>query len=195
MYYISNRATIVAADVDGFRDGKNDGMTEEKYTEELDADIVWEYDMIAELDVFPHNLAAGSPLVIGDLLFTVTGAGVDEGHINLPSPASPTFIALDKNTGELVWESILGSDAVLHGSWSNPAYGVVDGQPQITFPGGDGWLYTYEPTTGKLLWKFDLNPKDSVWNWGAEAPATTSSRRRSSTTPLLPGRRSGSRAR
>ena len=32
VYYISNRATIVAADVDGFRDGKNDGMTEEKYS-------------------------------------------------------------------------------------------------------------------------------------------------------------------
>ena len=141
-------------------------MTDEQYREEFDADVVWEYDMIGELDVFPHNLAAGSPLVVGDLLFTVTGAGVDEGHINLPSPASPAFIALDKNTGELVWESIDSADAVLHGSWSNPAYGVVDGQPQVAFPGGDGWLYTYEPATGALLWKFDLNPKDSVWELG-----------------------------
>ncbi|MDE2978229.1 MAG: PQQ-binding-like beta-propeller repeat protein, partial [Acidobacteriota bacterium] len=122
VYYVSNRATVVAVDVDGFRDGVNDGMTDEQYRQELDADIVWEYDMIGELDVFPHNLAAGSPLVIGDLLFTVTGAGVDEGHINLPSPASPAFIALDKNTGELVWESLDSSDAVLHGSWSNPGY-------------------------------------------------------------------------
>ncbi|MDE2922335.1 MAG: PQQ-binding-like beta-propeller repeat protein [Acidobacteriota bacterium] len=166
VYYVSNRATVVAVDVDGFRDGVNDGMTDEQYRQELDADIVWEYDMIAELDVFPHNLAAGSPLVIGDLLFTVTGAGVDEGHINLPSPASPAFIALNKNTGELVWESLDSSDAVLHGSWSNPGYGVVDGQPQIAFPGGDGWLYTYEPATGNLLWKFDLNPKDSIWELG-----------------------------
>ena len=166
VYYISNRATIVAVDVDGFHDGKNDGMTDEQYQTEVDADVVWEYDMIAELDVFPHNLASGSPVIVGDLLFTVTGNGVDEGHINIPSPAAPTFIALNKNTGELVWESILGSDAILHGSWSNPAYGVVDGQPQVAFPGGDGWLYTFEPATGKLLWSFDLNPKGSVWELG-----------------------------
>lgn len=166
IYYVSNRATIVAADVAGFLDGKNDGITDEQYQTEVDADIVWEYDMIADLDVFPHNLASGSPVIVGDLLFTVTGNGVDEGHINIPSPAAPTFIALNKNTGELVWESILGSDAILHGSWSNPAYGEVDGQPQVAFPGGDGWLYTFEPSTGKLLWKFDLNPKDSVWRLG-----------------------------
>ena len=34
-------------------------------------DVVWTYDMIGELDVFPHNLAASSPLVVGDLVFTV----------------------------------------------------------------------------------------------------------------------------
>ena len=45
--------------------------------------------MIGELDVFPHNLAAGSPLLVGDLIFTVTGHGVDEGHVNIPSPRAP----------------------------------------------------------------------------------------------------------
>jgi outer membrane protein assembly factor BamB len=122
--------------------------------------------MIAELDVFPHNLAAGNPLIVGDLLFTVTGNGVDEGHVNIPSPAAPSFIALDKNTGKLVWESALPGDAILHGTWSNPSYGEVGGTPQVVFPGGDGWLYSFEPKTGHLLWKFDLNPKDSVWELG-----------------------------
>jgi outer membrane protein assembly factor BamB len=28
---------------------------------------------------------------------------------------------------------------------------------------GDGWVRGYEAKTGKLLWEFDLNPKDSVW--------------------------------
>ena len=28
---------------------------------------------------------------------------------------------------------------------------------------GDGWVRGYEAQTGKKLWEFDLNPKDSVW--------------------------------
>jgi outer membrane protein assembly factor BamB len=39
----------------------------------------------------------------------------------------------------------------------------VDGLAQIVFPGGDGWLYGFNARTGEKLWKFDLNPKDSVW--------------------------------
>ena len=55
---------------------------------------------------------------------------------------------------------------MLHGQWSSPAYGVIAGRPQVIFGGGDGWCYSYEPKTGKLLWKFDLNPKDSKWVLG-----------------------------
>jgi outer membrane protein assembly factor BamB len=32
---------------------------------------------------------------------------------------------------------------------------VVDGRPQVAFPGGDGWVYSFEPTTGRLIWKFN----------------------------------------
>ncbi len=167
LYYVSNRAEVICADTEGFRDGENDGpYTDETETSEIDEDIIWKLDMIGELDVFPHNLAAGSPLLVGDLIFTVTGNGVDEGHINIPSPAAPSFIAIDKNTGELVWENAAPGNKILHGSWSNPAYGVIGGKPQVIFPGGDGWLYSFEPETGKLIWKFDMNPKDSKWELG-----------------------------
>jgi outer membrane protein assembly factor BamB len=167
VYYVSNRAEVVCADTEGFRDGANDGPhVAETQTGEIDADFVWIYDMIGELDVFPHNLAAGSPLVVGDLLFTVTGNGVDETHTNIPSPLSPSFIALDKNTGKLVWENALPGESILHGTWSNPAYAVVQGRAQAVFAGGDGWLYAFEPRTGKLLWKFNLNPKGTQWALG-----------------------------
>lgn len=167
LYYVSNRAEVIAADVDGFRDGQNDGpVTDEANTSEIDEDVLWKLDMIGELDVFPHNLAAGSPLVVGDLLFTVTGNGVDEGHVNLPVPLAPSFIAVNKNTGELVWESAAPDDHILHGQWSNPTYGVAGGREQVVFPGGDGWLYSFVPETGELIWKFDANPKDSKWELG-----------------------------
>jgi outer membrane protein assembly factor BamB len=167
LYYVSNRAELICADVDGFRDGENDGPFEDEAGKsEIDEDVIWKLDMIGELDVFPHNLAAGSPLLVGDLIFTVTGNGVDEGHINIPSPAAPSFIAVNKKTGKLVWENAAPATKILHGSWSNPSYGVIGGTPQVLFPGGDGVLYSFEPESGKLLWKFDMNPKDSVWELG-----------------------------
>ena len=167
VYYVSNRAEVIAADVKGFRDGKNNPpYTEEEHQSEIDEDIIWKFDLIGELDVFPHNLAAGSPLIVGDLLFVITGQGVDEGHFNVPIPLAPSFVALNKKTGELVWENAEPGKKVLHGSWSNPSYGVFGGQGQVLFPGGDGWLRAFEPKSGKELWKFDLNPKGSKWELG-----------------------------
>ena len=99
IYYISNEAHIVCLDARGFKDGENNGpFVDEEFTDDNAGDIIWSYDMIGELDVFPHNLATGSPLIIGDVLYTVTSNGVDEGHVNIPSPFSPDFIAVDKNT-------------------------------------------------------------------------------------------------
>ena len=167
IYYVSNQAHVVCADAEGFKDGENDGpFTDEADTGKMAGDIIWTYDMIGELDVFPHNLATGSPLVVGDMLYTVTSNGVDEGHVNVPSPFSPNFIALNKNTGELVWESVVVGENVLHGSWTNPAYAEVNGRGQVIFPGGNGVLYSLDAASGDIVWEFDLNPKDSEWSLG-----------------------------
>jgi outer membrane protein assembly factor BamB len=164
LYYVSNRAELIAADTEGFLDGENDGpfKTETEATP-IDEDIVWKLDMIGDLDVFPHNLAAGNPLVIGDLIYLMTANGVDEGHINIPSPQAPSFIAVNKKTGELVWESALPGNGILHGQWSNPAFGSAGGRDQVVFAAGDGWVYSLDPKTGKLIWKFDGNPKDAKY--------------------------------
>lgn len=165
VYYISNRCTVVCADVNGFANG-NQGYQKERYQDPTDVDIIWEYDLIAEQDVFPHNMSAGCPLIIGDILYTVTANGVDESHINLPSPSAPSFVALDKKTGKLLWKSNLPGKNVMHGQWSNPSYAEIDGVRQILFPGGDGWLYSFVPETGELIWKFDGNPKWTKYELG-----------------------------
>jgi outer membrane protein assembly factor BamB len=36
---------------------------------------------------------------------------------------------------------------------------VVNGKPQVIFPGGDCFLYSFEPDNGKLIWKFNCDPK------------------------------------
>ena len=188
LWYVSNRCEVICADTEGFLDGKNDGVQDEKYKGKNDADVIWRLDMIRALNVFPHNLATCSPLIVGDTLFVITSNGVDEGHINIPQPAAPSFLALDKKTGKVLWSSNLPSvrlvearasgktvsieklkdqgKILMHGQWSNPVYAEPNGKPQIIFPGGDGWIYAFEPRTGKLLWKFDCNPKASVYRLG-----------------------------
>ncbi len=167
LYYVSNRCELICADTDGFLDGENDGpMTSEKYNEKEDADIVWVLDMIEELGVFPHNLATSSPVVVGDLVYLLTSNGVDEGHLNLPAPQAPAFIAVNRTSGEVVWERSDPGRNTLHGQWSSPSYGIVGGQPQIVFAGGDGWAYGFEPLKGEPLWKYNLNPPDAKYVLG-----------------------------
>ena len=163
VYYVSNRAEVVCLEAGS-------------------GDVIWSYDMVAELDVFPHNLATGSPLVIGDTLCTVTGNGVDEGHVNIPSPAAPNFIALDTKTGTLRWENAVVGEAVLHGHWTNPAYAEVEGRGQVIVPGGDGVVYGLDAETGDVIWKFDCNPKDARWELGGRGTRNNILRRRSSMT-------------
>lgn len=176
LYVATNRCELMCIDVEGFYDGENDGpYKDEVDTEEADADIIWSLDMIDELGVFPHNLATSSPVIHGDLILLVTSNGVDEAHLEVPSPRAPCFIAVNKNTGELVWEDnspALDSkapapfDNILHGQWGSPAVGTVNGQTQVYMPGGDGVLYAYDIESGDLVWWFDLNPKTSTWELG-----------------------------
>ena len=162
---MSNRGEVVAVDIQGFRDnGENDGpFKDEKQTRETDADIIWRYDMMDELGVFQHNMANSSPVVHENLIYVSTSNGQDESHVNVPSPKSPAIIALDKTTGKLVWEDASPGANILHGQWSSPAVGKIGDTFQVVIGQGDGWVRSYEAKTGKKLWEFDMNPKDSVW--------------------------------
>lgn len=167
LYYTSNRCEVVCLDVNGFANG-NDGFQKEKYQDKTDGDVIWSYDMMDQLKVFPHNMTDCSPLIIGDLVFIITANGVDENHVNIPHPEAPSFICLSRQSGRLLWKSNLPGRAIMHGQWANPTYAVLGGKPQVLFPGGDGWLYGLEPETGKLLWKFDANPKSSKYELGGK---------------------------
>src|SRR5215203_6326548 len=164
VYYVSNRAELMCLDTQGFRDKENDGpVTDEKLTGEANADVVWKFDMIEEVGSLPHNLANSSPVSHGDLIYVSTSNGQDESHVNVPSPKAPAIIAVNKKTGKLAWEDNSVGEKILHGQWSSPAVGKVGDTVQVIVGQGDGWVRSYEATTGKKLWEFDLNPKDSVW--------------------------------
>ena len=171
LWFVSNRGEVVCLDTEGFSDGENDGPVKDEPRGENEADVVWRYDMMRLLGVFPHNQFCCSVTAAGDVLLVGTSNGVDERHTDPPAPAAPSFIALDRRSGKLLWKDASPGRNILHGQWSSPAYGVFEGVPQAIFAGGDGWVYSFDLRAiregeTKMLWWFDANPKKSVWNLG-----------------------------
>jgi outer membrane protein assembly factor BamB len=136
-----------------------------------EADVVWSLDMMKELGVSQHNMCTCAPTAWGDRLFICTSNGLDERHTTAPKPDAPSFLALDKHTGKILWSDNSPGANIQHGQWSSAAVGVLGGVPQVIFPGGDGWVYSFHAEKwegGKpiLLWKFDTNPKEAVLELG-----------------------------
>ncbi|MCG8450589.1 MAG: PQQ-binding-like beta-propeller repeat protein [Pirellulales bacterium] len=171
LWFVTSRGEVCCLDTEGFYDDENDGpFTQEAYPVQEEADVVWTYDMMKELGISQHNMCSCSVTAAGDILFVNTSNGVDVEHNYIPAPEAPSFFAMDKNTGEVLWTDSSPGLNILHGQWSSPTYGVLGGQPQVIFAGGDGWVYSFDPVgeggASKLLWKFDANPKLSVWELG-----------------------------
>ena len=148
LFYVSNRAVLICCST---ADGKPK----------------WSLDMRKELGISPHQGSASSPLVVGDLVFVVTGQGSDVKKHKVMNPQAPSFIAVDKATGKVKWQDSSPGSNIFAGSWSSPAYGVIEGRAQVIFPGGDGWLYSFDPPTGKLLWKFNCKAHEKLDAQGA----------------------------
>src|SRR5262249_49042062 len=134
-----------------------------------DADIVWRYDMIEELGVFPHNATFTAPLILGDLVYLKTCNGMDRTHSSIPYPQSPSLIAVNRKTGELAGADDAGiGPRILHASWGSPSAGKVHGTNLIFFGGGDGFCYAVnaEPVMEngerllKKVWWADCNPQE-----------------------------------
>jgi outer membrane protein assembly factor BamB len=167
LWFVTSRCEVRCLDADGFLDGTNDGETSEgEDATTQDADVIWVVDMMKDLGVSPHNMSSCSITAAGDVIFVCTSNGIDEEHKFVPAPEAPSFLAMDKNTGKVLWTDNSPGKNIHHGQWSSPAYAEIDGQPQVIFGGGDGWVYSFDPRGGddgksRLLWKFDTNPKDA----------------------------------
>ena len=149
LYYVTNRCEVRCLDIHG------DGNKHAK--------LIWKFDMMEEVGSQPHNMSNSSPVSYGDLIFVSTSNGQDESHVHIPSPRAPSIIAVNKQTGKLAWEDNSVGDRILHGQWSSAAVGKIGDVVQAVIGQGDGWVRGYEALSGKKLWEFDLNPKDSVW--------------------------------
>lgn len=181
VYLVTSRCEVICLDINGQADGNDGPFTDEAgyFAKDTgkppgkigpkDADIVWVYDMMDELGVFPHNASNSSPLIVGDLVYVCTSNGQDWTHVNIPSPLSPSYVALNKKTGELAGEDEAGiGPRIFHGQWSSPSTGKVNGKDLVFCGGGDGVLYALDPVPVKgddtsllkKVWWFDCNPAE-----------------------------------
>jgi outer membrane protein assembly factor BamB len=181
VYVVTSRCELICLDVNGLANGNDGPFTDEaQYVVKdtgkppakigpKDADIIWVYDMIDELGVFPHNASNSSPLIVGDLVYVCTSNGQDWTHSNIPSPLSPSLVAVNKKTGKLAGEDDASiGPRIFHGQWSSPSTGTVNGKPLVFFGGGDGWCYAFDPQPSgaadsahlKTVWKYDCNPPE-----------------------------------
>lgn len=180
LWFVTNRGEVVCLDTAGFSDGENDGpFTTERpdnpdvpWQEDREADVVWKFDMMKELGVRQLHRATCAPTIWGDVLFICTSNAVGDDGVKFPASEAPSFMAMDKRSGKVLWTDNAPGRNILQGQWSSPAAGVFDGVPQVLFGGGDGWLYSFRADRwgdGKpeFLWKFDGNPKDAVFQLGS----------------------------
>jgi outer membrane protein assembly factor BamB len=106
------------------------------------------------------------------MILVNTSNGVHEDHRTIPAPQAPSFVCMNRHTGEIYWTDNSPGANILHGQWSSPTVAIVEGVPQVIFGGGDGWVYAFRADTWKdgqpeLLWKFDINEKDAKLELGS----------------------------
>jgi outer membrane protein assembly factor BamB len=175
LYIVGPRGDVLCLDRNGQTDG-NDGpfMKEAAYMEapdyalqKTDGDILWEFNLVREAGVVPHDVCGSSPLLLGDHLYVCTSNGQDTRHKYIVKPEAPALIALDKETGRLAAVEAEGiSKRTFHGNWSSPVAATANGKPIVVFGGGDGILYAFKPVSRadgpprrlEKLWQVDCNP-------------------------------------
>jgi len=181
VYVVSNRCEVLCLDLQGMADGNQGPYTDEGrhmvaagqtplQPGPKDADVLWVYDMYAEVGSRPHNASNCSVLLVGDLLYVCTSNGVDWEHLRVSNPAAPTLIVLNKKTGKLVAKDDfrIGPD-IIHGQWSSPTLGRVGGRDLVFQGAGNGCVYAVEaldpaaspekPLTLQTVWKFNGQPE------------------------------------
>ena len=140
VYVVTNRCEVVCLDA-------------------TDADIVWRFDMLHGLGVYPRYQTSSAVLIVGDRLYATTSNSVDWTGHHTPAPDAPALVCLDKRTGKLLTEEKSGiSRRTFTSNWSSPSHGRFNGKDLVVFGGGDGWCYGFDLDLNEV-WRYDCNPR------------------------------------
>ena len=147
-------------------------------------DILWVLEM-KDFGVHTHDAGSGTPLIIGNHVWVTTShsQGLRPAHAQIKDPEEyaqalerglnenpvPNIVVADKMNGRLLaWDRTKPLE-VYHGQWGSLAAGDVDGETQVFWGDGYGFMhgfaipeipegYTGEPLDLERLWWADGNP-------------------------------------
>lgn len=182
VYVVTNRGEVACLDVHGLSNGNQGPYMDEarhmtpqnsKLLElgELDADILWLFDLTKDAGIWSHDGAHTSILIHGPHLYLNTATGVDNTHKKIRTPDAPSLVVLDKKTGAyLARENEGNASNIFHCTWSAPSMTKVNGKETVWFAGGDGIIYGYDPIPHsthisdhplslKRVWRYDFDPE------------------------------------
>ena len=98
----------------------------------------------------PLHGNGSSPILAGDkLIFSADGV------------RNPALIALDKNSGQLLWKQIRRTAANRKFSFATPSVFTINGRRQIVSP-ASGAVIAYAPADGRELWRVNYGQGYSV---------------------------------
>ncbi|MEC5126858.1 PQQ-binding-like beta-propeller repeat protein [Verrucomicrobiales bacterium BCK34] len=133
-----------------FRDGKlyvHFGHNGTACLNAADGKVIWTQESITYA---PVHGTGGSPVLVGDkLIFSCDGN------------EDPFVIALDANDGSEAWRTPRGVEVSRTFSFSTPLLIEVKGKQQVVLP-GSGAVISYDPETGKEIWRCGYDEGYSV---------------------------------
>jgi outer membrane protein assembly factor BamB len=141
LYFVTPYGEVVCVNVTSWLTSRAAASADES-----DRHIVWKYDMVQKLHVEQDHTASCSPLVLGDFVYVCTGNGRFKTTKRPLYPLTPSLIALNKHTGQLVArdDEQIG-EQLWRGQWSSPSVATVNGKAQVLFATGNGLCYGFEP--------------------------------------------------
>src|SRR5438128_2547629 len=148
LYYVSNRGVMWCLDINGFRDGKNDGpVTNEKLTGQTDADVIWSFDMMEEVGSYPHNMSNSTPVIYEDRVYIANGQDPEHGE-----GVGHLYCIDATKRGDITVSGRVWHYDKIRRSISTAS--IADGLLYI--PDFSGFLRCLDAKTGQMYWTHDM---------------------------------------
>lgn len=118
-----------------------------------DGNVVWSRSLSEEFGLLTtYGGRTNFPIVFEELAI-ISGVIIGWGDQARPEHR---VLAFDKRNGQLVWSQ--GTKPLPEDTtYSTPVITVVNGQAQYILGTGDGGVYSYQPRTGKPVWKYNVS--------------------------------------
>jgi outer membrane protein assembly factor BamB len=155
--FLSNDSSLVCLDLSGLSDGDHGQVDEHAEWSNQNADTIWKTNLADKLDVSRTELSdtacrVGGVIVHKQTCYAVTGHGRHFEQI----PSAPSFVAVDMETGKIIWSEIIKDFKQLTGNYAGPTLiSREDGPPLVVFPSADGILRAYDTENLEQVWTVD----------------------------------------